>query len=74
VGCQGDGIMLIRKLSDIPKTANQEWIVQPYIDKPLLLGNKKFDLRLYVLISSVCPYICYLNEEGLARFCAEDYQ
>jgi tubulin polyglutamylase TTLL11 len=69
VGCQGDGISLIKKLSDIPKLSNQEWIVQPYIDKPLLLDKKKFDLRLYVLISSVSPYICYLNEEGLARFC-----
>ena len=74
VGCQGDGICLIRKITDIPKISNSEWIVQPYIDKPLLLGGKKFDLRLYVLISSVSPYICYLNEEGLARFCVEDYQ
>ena len=49
-------------------------MVQPYIDNPLLLEKKKFDLRLYILISSLDPYICYLNEEGLARFCAEDYQ
>jgi tubulin polyglutamylase TTLL11 len=74
VGCQGDGICLIRKLADIPKLGSEEWIVQPYIDKPLLLAKRKFDLRLYVLISSVSPYICYLNEEGLARFCTEDYQ
>ena len=74
VGCQGDGISLIRKLAEIPKHGTEEWIVQPYIDKPLLLGGKKFDLRLYVLISSVEPYICYLSEEGLGRFCAEDYQ
>lgn len=59
-GCQGDGIVLIRKMSEIPKIG-QEWIVQPYIDKPLLLNKKKFDFRLYVLISSVNPYICYLN-------------
>jgi tubulin polyglutamylase TTLL11 len=74
VGCQGDGICLIKKIGDIPKLGGQEWIVQPYIDKPLLLNKKKFDLRMFVLISSVCPYICYLNEEGLGRFCVEDYQ
>lgn len=72
-GCQGDGISLITKLSEIPKTASTEWIVQPYIDKPLLLEKKKFDFRLYVLIASIEPYICFLNEEGLVRFCTEDY-
>lgn len=49
-------------------------VVQEYIQKPLLIDNKKFDLRLYVLISSIDPYICYINDEGLARFCTEDYQ
>lgn len=48
--------------------------MQPYIDRPLLMEKKKFDLRLYVLIASVDPYVCFLNEEGLARYCAEDYQ
>jgi glutathione synthase/RimK-type ligase-like ATP-grasp enzyme len=36
-GCQGDGIVLIKKSSEIPKIGSTEWIVQPYIDKPLLL-------------------------------------
>ena len=61
-GCQGDGIVLIKKVSDIPKIVATEWIVQPYIDNPLLLENKKFDFRLYVMISSIDPYICFLNE------------
>ena len=74
VGCQGDGIILIKKLSDIPSIGPSEWIVQPYIDNPLLLENKKFDFRLYVLISCLDPFICYLNEEGLGRLCSEEYQ
>ena len=74
VGCQGDGIILIKKMNDIPKIGGSEWIVQPYIDNPLLIENKKFDFRLYVLISSIDPYICYINEEGLGRFCAEIYE
>ena len=73
-GSLGEGITLISKISDIPKYGSNEWIVQKYIANPLLLDKKKFDFRLYVLITSVDPYICYLNEEGLARLCTEDYK
>jgi len=75
-GSQGDGIILVRKASDLApsSTITNEMVVQEYIDKPLLLDDKKFDLRLYVLISNVKPVIAFLNEEGLARFCTEAYQ
>ena len=77
-GSQGDGIILVRKPEDLNKLSSlkdQEYIVQRYIDNPLLLNNKKkFDLRLYVLISSVKPLLVYLNDHGLARYCTEEYE
>lgn len=56
------------------KNEYKELLVQRYIKTPLLLDNKKFDLRLYVLIAGFDPIRAYLADEGLARLCTEDYQ
>lgn len=69
-GSQGDGIVLITSLKEIPSVLNKEYIVQPYLEAPMLLAGKKFDLRLYALVASVEPFLVLLNETGMARLCA----
>ena len=72
-GAQGNGIFLVRSGQEHRLTRGDKFVVQRYIHKPLLLDGYKFDLRLYVLITSVDPLRCYLFTDGLARFCTQPY-
>ena len=39
----------------------------------MLIDNCKFDLRIYVLITSVYPLKVYVYNEGLCRLATSDY-
>ncbi|KAK6178634.1 hypothetical protein SNE40_011164 [Patella caerulea] len=70
-GAQGHGIALYKNAEKIPQT--EHFIVQEYIDKPLLLDGYKFDLRVYVLVTSCDPLRIFLLNDGLVRLCTEKY-
>ena len=70
-GCQGTGIMLTRNLDEI--NPNEPNIVQRYMHRPHLLDGYKYDLRLYVLLTSLSPVRIFLFREGLVRICTEKY-
>ena len=48
-------------------------VVAKYIDNPLLVNGHKWDLRLYVAVTSYDPLCIYLYEEGLVRFATVRY-
>lgn len=76
-GSQGEGIFIINSARDLENSCMRNWsdlVVQEYLHPPLLLRRKKFDLRIYALVTNLDPLCVFINEEGLARFCTEDYR
>jgi tubulin polyglutamylase TTLL6/13 len=71
LGSQGRGIFLVQEPDHICNF-REAAIAQQYI-APYLLSGLKFDLRIYVLLASVSPLRVYIFQEGMARFCTEQY-
>ncbi|XP_054851545.1 tubulin polyglutamylase TTLL6 [Eublepharis macularius] len=70
-GCQGRGIYVTRSVKDIKP--EEDMICQLYISKPFIIDGFKFDLRVYVLVTSCDPLRVYIYKEGLARFATSTY-
>ncbi|CAL1135054.1 unnamed protein product [Cladocopium goreaui] len=57
----------------IARLESKQGIIQRYVERPLLLDGYKFDLRLYVVVTSFDPLKVYLFKEGLVRLATERY-
>jgi len=67
----GRGIFILKDLSELP--LDETVVVSRYIEDPLLIQGYKFDLRVYVLVTSYDPLKAYIYREGLTRFASAPY-
>ncbi|XP_053099181.1 tubulin polyglutamylase TTLL7 isoform X3 [Hemicordylus capensis] len=70
-GAMGHGISLIRNGEKLHP--QEHLIVQEYLDKPFLMEGYKFDLRVYILVTSCDPLKIFLYHDGLVRMGTEKY-
>lgn len=68
---RGRGIYLVDDPSEI--STEDDSVISRYISNPLLINGHKFDLRIYVVVTSFNPLRIYIYREGLARFASEEY-
>jgi len=66
---RGKGIHFLKDVKDVRGTD----VVTKYISNPLLLEKKKFDLRVYVLVTGHDPLKIYIYKETFARMSSDEY-
>ena len=68
---RGRGIYLVDDVSEV--SLDEVSVVSKYISNPFLINGRKFDLRIYVLVTCLDPLRIYVFKEGLVRFATHAY-
>jgi tubulin polyglutamylase TTLL4 len=67
----GRGIKVIGKRTHVNKRSG--FILSKYVSRPHLIRGYKYDLRVYVLVTSFEPLKIYLFRDGLVRLATVPY-
>ena len=73
---RGRGIQVfstIEEIEEYTRGKDHNWIVQKYIENPLIINNRKFDLRIWVFVTDLNPLTIWFWDKPYLRFPAADY-
>jgi hypothetical protein len=66
---RGRGVRVLYDVTTLP----QKGLLQKYIWNPHIINKKKYDIRIYLLVTGFNPLKVYIYDNGIIRFCSEDY-
>ena len=72
-GANGWGVGFVADAPAAARSLGAGWIVQRYLEDPLLLDGHKFDLRVFVTVASARPLRAYVHRHGWANIADAPY-
>ena len=69
----GNGIKIIDNYEQIKNSFYYRFLISKYIMNPMLINNKKFDMRAYVLVTGMNPLKIYFFKDGYIKITVKNF-
>ena len=67
------GVEILDNYTEIQKSKFKNFLISRYIMNPMLIRNKKFDVRAYIIVTGMNPLKIYFYRDGYVKIPVKDY-